>query len=284
MDRAWDHSGSLDELAPAWVKVLGEMATIAATRKVDTGQYAYEYAELSAVLADARPKLAENGLALFQTATTDGRDVEVWTTIMHTSGQYLTLAPFRLPAGNTAQSAGGSVTYARRYALMAALSLATGDDDGASAGVRETAPPPSQARRAGPGAQGASEGRSGATRQPRPLAPPRTHSEALIREMLATQSASSVRVLAAAFRTAHGCMLQDLDPDRHYEAYEWVCGHLGIDPKAENPADEAWVQGAKGALADAGIDSTVEDEPEPVDTEREEDAVPSDSLVEEGRS
>jgi len=60
---------------------------------------------------------------------------------MHTSGEFLTHKPTRLPVGMDAQKTGSAITYARRYSLMAALGLATEDDDGASAPPRKERTP-----------------------------------------------------------------------------------------------------------------------------------------------
>lgn len=77
--------------------------------------------------------------------------------------------PLVLPYGNSPQAAGSAITYARRYALVAALGLATEDDDGAAATQAARADRPrTQERRDRPaGASGAqrapsaSQGRGG---------------------------------------------------------------------------------------------------------------------------
>jgi hypothetical protein len=84
--------------------------------------------------------LARHDLAVSQVAAVTDGDVVVTTTIWHTSGQWLTAAPLRLAAGQTAQQIGSAITYARRYALMALLGVAAEDDDGASAAARSDPP------------------------------------------------------------------------------------------------------------------------------------------------
>lgn len=137
----WSSVGDVTELCAAWVGALGELEDVARGREavVETkagGSYRYRYADLGDVLSQARAVLARHGLAVFQVAEA-AADVTVTTTVMHTSGAWLTFAPFRLPAGNTAQSTGSAITYARRYCLMSILGLATDDDDGAAAGTRD---------------------------------------------------------------------------------------------------------------------------------------------------
>ena len=133
---AWSTSPELDQLAPALVAALGELDDIARTRTADAGTYRYQYAELADVLAHVRGPLAAHGLAVSQGPQVLDGVVEVTTRVWHISGQWLEAAPLRLPAGNTAQSTGSAITYARRYALMAVLGLAAEDDDGASAAER----------------------------------------------------------------------------------------------------------------------------------------------------
>lgn len=136
----WTSSTGYVEVAAAYVAALGDLEDVTRTRTADTGSYSYRYADLGAVLGAARSVLASHGLALFQTVAVDGRDVEVSTTVMHTSAQWLTFAPMRLPAGSSAQSIGSAMTYARRYSALAVLGLATDDDDGATAAPRTTGP------------------------------------------------------------------------------------------------------------------------------------------------
>jgi hypothetical protein len=143
----WWSAGDLAELAASWVAALGELEDVARGREaiVETktgGSYRYRYADLGDVLSQARTVLARHGLAVFQVAQVVGEDVNVATTVMHTSGAHLTFAPFVLPAGTTVQATGSSITYGRRYALMSILGLATDDDDGATAGTRSAATAP----------------------------------------------------------------------------------------------------------------------------------------------
>lgn len=143
MNTGWDsHSEQLDAVAAAFVAAVGKLEDIKRDRTANAGTYSYKYADLGDALGHARPILAAEGLALTQSVTIESREVHVWTTVLHKSGQWFTTKPVSLPAGNTAQAAGSGITYARRYAAMATLGLATDDDDGAAAGTRETPPAP----------------------------------------------------------------------------------------------------------------------------------------------
>jgi hypothetical protein len=131
---AWsDRSASIEDLSAALVKALGEMRDITKGQKANAGTYSYTYADLAAVLEVARPALAKHGCAVTQTAETSRDSVTVWTTVLHTSGQFVTSKPVRFPPGATPQQTGSAVTYARRYGLMAMLGLAAEDDDGQQA-------------------------------------------------------------------------------------------------------------------------------------------------------
>lgn len=127
------------EFATAFVAAQADMADITKGRTANTGTYSYSYADLADVLGDSRPILTKHGLALSQAVVTNGRDVEVWTTILHTSGQYRTDGPLAFNGGNNPQQAGSAITYARRYSALASLGLASEDDDGAKAANEPTA-------------------------------------------------------------------------------------------------------------------------------------------------
>jgi len=126
----------LDQIAEAYVAALGELQDVPRDRTADVGSYSYRYADLGAVLGEARPVLAKHSLALFQVPYVDDHDVVVETTVMHTSGQWIRFKELRLPAGQTAQSTGSAITYGRRYSAQGALGLATEDNDGQTAATR----------------------------------------------------------------------------------------------------------------------------------------------------
>lgn len=132
---AWSASTTeTAEVVGAMVKALGELKDVTRdkTAKIKTkgGQeYSYNYADLASYLAEIRPKLLAHGLAVSQTVTNDDGTVTVWTTILHTSGQWITFRPLALSTSTNPQEIGGAMTYARRYALTCALGLASEEDD-----------------------------------------------------------------------------------------------------------------------------------------------------------
>ena len=102
------------------------------------GKYSYNYADLADVLTHVRPHLARHGLSITQDVITTPHSVEVASTLLHKSGEYLTFSPLVLPAGGAPQQFGSVITYARRYSLLAALGIASETDDDA-AGAAPTA-------------------------------------------------------------------------------------------------------------------------------------------------
>lgn len=124
-------------LATAVAKIEPPKKMKTAKVKTKTGDdYTYSYASLADVIAAVRGPLADEGLCFVQDATTTVDRVSVTTIVLHSSGEWIRFGPFELPAGGTPQAFGSALSYARRYALTAALGIATeDDDDGALAGT-----------------------------------------------------------------------------------------------------------------------------------------------------
>lgn len=205
---AWaDKSDTIDALAASLVNALGEMTDVVKTQTANAGQYAYSYATLADALQMARPILASHGLAITQTAEATHDEVIIWTTMVHQSGQYVTYAPLRLPAGKTAQNTGSALSYGKRYALMAVLGLATEDDDGANASPRGERP------------------RQEARQAPVKKAPgPRSEEESEIRSLLASVPTGVAARMRGEFKAVFGGGLAELPVERHVEALEWMIG------------------------------------------------------------
>lgn len=130
-------------LAAALVAALAELSVVdkGRTAKIPTKDgksYEYDYADLGDVVKLTRPKLAEHGLVVLTPVEEHGNQLKVTVVILHSSGERLDFGPFPFPHGQTAQATGSMVTYYRRYALVAALGMAAGDDDdGATAAPRQ---------------------------------------------------------------------------------------------------------------------------------------------------
>lgn len=96
------------------------------------------YADLSSVFDTITPALNDQGIIAIQNASMNdlGR-VEVYTILMHKSGESAKFVSV-LPLGKAdAQGYGSTFTYGRRYALMGIFGLVPADDDGN--GARKTA-------------------------------------------------------------------------------------------------------------------------------------------------
>jgi hypothetical protein len=134
-------TASIAELADALSIAQGQID--AASKGSVNPYFKSRYADLNALREVIREPLAANGLSIMQFASTQGDFVSVETVLAHSSGEYVSNT-LSLPVGRKfdkegnplpldVQSIGSAITYARRYALSAILSLAADDDDGNAA-------------------------------------------------------------------------------------------------------------------------------------------------------
>lgn len=145
MDRT--QSESITDIAPALVAALASLEDVQKHSTADTGTYSYRYADLAAIMGHIRSTLGEHELVVMQDVQQTDRAVAVSTTLMHSSGQWVSSSPCVVPIGNGgAQAIGSAITYARRYSLLPWLGLATEDDDGKAAQEAATAPHPNSDR------------------------------------------------------------------------------------------------------------------------------------------
>ena len=116
------------KIVEALVAAHGELRNIAKS-KVNP-HFKNRYAPLEDALDDIRPILAKHKMVIVQaTAVEDGMTV-LHTRLMHTSGEWIGgVYPVAPIAGPTPQQLGSAVSYARRYALLALLSISGDDDD-----------------------------------------------------------------------------------------------------------------------------------------------------------
>lgn len=135
-------SEQIEAIAAALVKAQAKMGVPAKTGQGNYGTFA----PLDEVLRVGREALSAQGVAILQeTITTEGGP-GVLTRLQHDSGQWVEFGPLCLPAGRgDPQAHGSAISYARRYALLAALGLAAEDDDAQEAAqappARQKAPP-----------------------------------------------------------------------------------------------------------------------------------------------
>ena len=132
-----DHSS----LAEALVAAQADMPAV--ERDGKNPHFKSAFTTLDHLLAKVRPVLNAHGLAVVQMPDhLDGRPA-LTTTLMHTSGEKVeSTTPLLLPK-NDPQGQGSALTYAKRYALAAALGISDQADDDGNAGtaaVQEQAP------------------------------------------------------------------------------------------------------------------------------------------------
>jgi hypothetical protein len=119
----------MKEIASALVKAQREFGP--ALKSSTNPHFRSKYADLSACIEAVITALNNQGIYLMQLTEEHEGGVKVSTTFIHESGEQLSAGSLFMPAiKQDAQGYGSALSYARRYSLMAACSLATEDDDG----------------------------------------------------------------------------------------------------------------------------------------------------------
>ena len=89
-----------------------------------------KYTSLTGVFSAVREPLSSNGLAVVQNVETLPEGMSVSTRLLHESGQWLEFGPLVMPVGKKdAHSCGSAISYAKRYALVAALGVVCDEED-----------------------------------------------------------------------------------------------------------------------------------------------------------
>ncbi|MEH2103594.1 MAG: ERF family protein [Nostoc sp.] len=121
----------MQELIKALIKAKAEFNPI---QKDGTNpHYKRKYATLDAVLDAVTPALGKHGLVIIQTTEIFEGKTVLRTHIFHESGESIT-STYPLPEIADSQKFGAALTYARRYAVCAILSV-TADEDNDAEGV-----------------------------------------------------------------------------------------------------------------------------------------------------
>lgn len=126
-------SPEVKEIAAALMKA---QANLKPAHKDSTNpHFRSKYADLSAIWDAAKTVLAPNGLSVTQTFSngTGGETVTIVTTLLHTSGQWISSALTLKPSKADPQGVGSAITYGRRYGLSAILGIVADDDDDGNA-------------------------------------------------------------------------------------------------------------------------------------------------------
>ncbi len=131
-------SESIGKVSAALVKAQSTMGV--AIKDATNPHFKSKYADLASIINAARDPLADNGLAVVQRSHPNDRGVQLQTTIVHESGEWISDAGLFLPAAKVdPQGFGSAMTYARRYSYAAMLGIVQDDDDGARAVAQQQA-------------------------------------------------------------------------------------------------------------------------------------------------
>ena len=129
-------SETIGAIAKALCKFQGEVKQ--PKKDANNPYFSSKYVPLEGVVSVITEPLANNGLAYFQSVSTNEEQVTVTTLVMHESGEFIESDPLRLPAYQVrkdgskdynSQGIGAAITYGRRYSLAASLGIASEDDD-----------------------------------------------------------------------------------------------------------------------------------------------------------
>lgn len=125
-------STSITKLSVALVKAQGELNAVSKDGK--NPHFKSTYATLQNIVESTRDVLRCYGLAVVQTfSQTDGTYIDLTTTLVHDSGEWISGTITMRPTKPDPQGLGSAATYARRYAYAAILGIVTDDDDDGNA-------------------------------------------------------------------------------------------------------------------------------------------------------
>lgn len=121
-----NQAGAMSALYEALAKAQSGMGALAKDAKGNFGKYA----TLASVIEVVLPPLSEQGIAVIQMPETSADGMTLVTLLCHKAGGVIRTELTMKPAQNTPQAIGSTITYARRYSLMAIAGVAPDDDDG----------------------------------------------------------------------------------------------------------------------------------------------------------
>ncbi len=125
-------STSITKLSVALVKAQGELNAVSKDGK--NPHFKSTYATLQNIVESTRDVLHRHGLAVVQTfSQTDGTYIDLTTTLVHESGEWISGTITMRPTKPDPQGLGSAATYARRYAYAAILGIVADDDDDGNA-------------------------------------------------------------------------------------------------------------------------------------------------------
>lgn len=133
-----ERSESIKEIANALCKFQQEVGKI--KKSANNPFFKSKYATLSDILDVIQEPLSNSGLSVMQLPVGEN---ELETIVMHISGEFISSKYTMRPTKNDPQGVGSCITYQRRYALGAALSLNIDEDDDGNKASQNTISKPS---------------------------------------------------------------------------------------------------------------------------------------------
>jgi hypothetical protein len=123
-------SPTIGKLTTALAKAQGEIR--GATKDSTNPHFKSKYADLASVRDAIQGSLSKNGIAYIQFPEGGPETVKI-TTVLALGDEWVRASYEMRPVKADPQGVGSAITYARRYALMAAVGVAPEDDDGNAA-------------------------------------------------------------------------------------------------------------------------------------------------------
>lgn len=120
-------SEQIDKITAALVEVQGKVGNVA--KDASNPHFNSSYVTLAAIREACRQPLVDAGIAVVQAPDSAHNVVSVTTTLLHTSGQYISSRCSAQVRDAGAQQVGSGITYLRRYALAAMVGIAPEEDD-----------------------------------------------------------------------------------------------------------------------------------------------------------
>jgi len=120
-------SESVGELISALAKAQGDMPTAIKSKK--NPFFKSTYADLASVMDACRKPLSANGLAVLQTIEGSHDNMFLMTFLGHSSGQWIQSKTPLIISKKDVQGMGASITYVKRYCLMAITGVVAEDED-----------------------------------------------------------------------------------------------------------------------------------------------------------
>ncbi len=131
-------SEMINEISKAMASAQGEMEP--ALKSSKNPFFKSNYADLAAIMESIKIPLKKNDLSIWQDVITNDKGISVCTMVSHSSGQWIEFGPLEISlAKRDAQSVGSAITYAKRYALSAAVGVVSDNDDDGEAAMGRNA-------------------------------------------------------------------------------------------------------------------------------------------------